>query len=77
MLVSETEQDLACNGGQVAAFEVVFMCLFYLRSQSFWLHICLNLFISVGSILQSVIPFRYRRYNAIIIGGLKVEASRR
>lgn len=24
MLVSETEQELACNGGQGAAFEVVF-----------------------------------------------------
>ena len=23
MLVSQTEQELACNGGQVAAFEVV------------------------------------------------------
>lgn len=26
MLVSQTEQELACNGGQVAAFEVVWRC---------------------------------------------------
>lgn len=25
MLVSETEQELACNGGQVAAFEVLYI----------------------------------------------------
>lgn len=28
MLVSETEQELACNGGQGAAFEVLF-CLYF------------------------------------------------
>lgn len=27
MLVSQTEQELACNGGQVAAFEVLRMCI--------------------------------------------------
>lgn len=27
MLVSQTEQDLACNGGQGAAFEVLFLVL--------------------------------------------------
>lgn len=26
MLVSQTEQELACNGGQVAAFEVFYFC---------------------------------------------------
>lgn len=32
MLVSQTEQELACNGGQVAAFEVFYLCIvcFYL-----------------------------------------------
>lgn len=27
MLVSETEQELACNSGQAAAFEVVYMLI--------------------------------------------------
>jgi vacuolar protein sorting-associated protein 45 len=34
MLVSQTEQELACNGGQVAAFEVVcggFLSVFSLK----------------------------------------------
>lgn len=30
MLVSETEQELACNGGQGAAFEVVYCFIWYL-----------------------------------------------
>lgn len=29
MLVSETEQGLACNGGQVAAFEVCYMFIVF------------------------------------------------
>lgn len=36
MLVSETEQELACNGGQGAAFEVVFE---HGQFCSFWLHL--------------------------------------
>ena len=27
MVVSQTEQELACNGGQVAAFEVSVVCI--------------------------------------------------
>lgn len=35
MVVSETEQELACNGGQVAAFEVLSaFILYYIESLS-------------------------------------------
>lgn len=34
MLVSETEQELACNGGQGAAFEVVYCFIWYFSHNS-------------------------------------------
>lgn len=40
MLVSQTEQELACNGGQVAAFEVI---IFF---SSFFSLMCIAFFIS-------------------------------
>ncbi|XP_039063810.1 vacuolar protein sorting-associated protein 45 homolog [Hibiscus syriacus] len=65
MLVSETEQELACNGGQVATFEVVYFFCFIYFSFFLWFRICLSLKYISRFTVQFVIPLRYGRHSQI------------